>query len=83
LTACWPELADCGNDGISATQIGSDDYLLVEKGNIMKSIAFAVAAFAIVLPSIATLLPKQEVRACSAAEWIWDTLVQDIGCTAP
>ncbi|MDP5279132.1 hypothetical protein Q9Q95_09365 [Sphingomonas sp. DG1-23] len=55
----------------------------MEKGNIMKSIAFAVAAFAVVLPSVAALLPKHEVRACSAAEWIWDTLVQDIGCTAP
>jgi hypothetical protein len=64
-------------------QTSCDDYFLMEKGNIMKSIAFAVAAFAVVLPSVAALLPKHEVRACSAAEWIWDTLVQDIGCTAP
>jgi hypothetical protein len=49
----------------------------------MKAIAFAVLAFAAVVPSVATLLPKQQVQHCSVAEWIWDTMVGGIGCTVP
>jgi hypothetical protein len=49
----------------------------------MKSIAFATAAFALVLPSITMLLPKQQVQQCSVTEWIWDTFVGGIGCTLP
>ena len=30
---------------------------------------------------MASILPQQKAVKCSAAEWIWDTLVQDIGCT--
>lgn len=49
----------------------------------MKTIGLAFALAAALAPTLSFVLPKQQVRPCSAAEWIWDTLVQDIGCTLP
>jgi hypothetical protein len=47
----------------------------------MKQMMIVVALIAGSLPAVASVLPKQQVQKCSVAEWIWDTLVQDIGCT--
>ena len=49
----------------------------------MKTMGLVFALAATLAPLLSFALPAQQVRPCSAAEWIWDTLVQDIGCTLP
>lgn len=47
----------------------------------MKQFLSAAAALGVLVSVTTSLLPQPQVQRCSVAEWIWDTLVQDIGCS--